>query len=164
MLLLVAGMVGIVGMVGGLVSRRWQGSLETWVEGGNWLEGGSLQVRVDVHTVGKLLLLLLLSTCWLILEVAIAAAAAAWVQRVVDVVVVGALCLPIEPLLDAAVESEGTQVADHDHEDGQQDGDQDGCVVQLAHLVSLEVGVNQGIVVGAWHTLHRCDCLVAEVA
>ena len=124
-------------------------------------EGGHLQIRVDVHTVWQLLMM---GDCRLVLQIQIAAAAPAGVQRVVDVVVVGALCLPIEPLLDAAVESEGTQVADHDHEDGQQDGDQDGCVVQLAHLVSLEVGVNQGIVVGAWHTLHRCDCLVAEVA
>jgi len=91
-LLLVAGMVGIVGMVvgmvGGLVGGRWQGSLETWVEGGHRLEGGHLQVGVDVHTVGKLLLL---STCWLVLQVEVAAAATAWVQRVVDVVVVDAV-------------------------------------------------------------------------
>ena len=91
LLLVVAGMVGIVGivgMVGGLVGGRWQGSLETWVEGGHRLEGGHLQVGVDVHTVGKLLLL---STCWLVLEVEVAAAATAWVQRVVDVVVVDAV-------------------------------------------------------------------------
>merc|ERR550517_640720 len=76
----------------------------------------------------------------------------------------GALCLSVEPLLDTASEGEGKQVSHDDHEDTQQDRDEDRGVVQLAHLARLEVGVNEGILVGARHTLHRCDGLVAEVA
>ena len=114
LLLLVAGMVGMVGMVGGLVGGRWQGSLETWVEGGHRLEGGHLQVGVDVHSVGKLLLLL--STCWLVLQVEVAAAATAWVQRVVDVVVVDAVVRVVQavdwrhPRLLAGMTTLGDQI------------------------------------------------------
>ena len=66
---------------------RWQSSLETRVEGRHWLKRGHLQVGVDVHPVWQLLLL----SSRLVLQIQIAAAAPAWVEGVVDVVVVDAV-------------------------------------------------------------------------
>ena len=53
------------------------------------------------------------------------------------------LGLAVQPLLDTAPEGEGDQVAHDDHDDGQEDGDQDGGVVDgrdLADCLIVRVG------------------------
>ena len=132
--------------VAGSLSGSWQSSLETWLERWQRLdlrcEGGHLQIRVDVHTVWQLLMM---GDCRLVLQIQIAAAAPAGVQRVVDVVVVDAVVGVVQAVdgghhLLAGMAALATQLTLLARGEGWERLGTGDCLVKIARLESSTHG------------------------